>query len=368
MSPGKDRSAVLVTGGAGFIGSAVVRRLVEDGSRRVVNLDRLTYAGSPEAVSAVEDDPRYAFERVDVRDGAAVHGVLEEHDPDAVIHLAAASHVDRSIEEPPEFLGTNVAGTVVLLEAALEHWRGLGPERREAFRFLHVSTDEVYGDLADRGPEAAEPGSPHRFTELSRYAPNSPYAASKAASDHFVRAWNRTYGLPTLVTHGTNAYGPWQHPEKLIPHMLVRALEGRSLPLYGDGRHVRDWLHVEDHARALVRVLADGRPGEVYNVGGEEERTNLEVVRALCGLLDELRPATDGGSHRERIELVEDRPGHDRRYAVDAAKLREELGWSPRVGFAEGLRRTVAWYLEHGDWIGRVREEGYRPERRGLVG
>ena len=362
-----DRGAVLVTGGAGFIGSAVVRRLVRTGERAVVNLDRLTYAGSPEAVAGVADDPRYAFERADVRDGEEVRRVLSDHDPEAVIHLAAASHVDRSIEEPPEFLQTNVVGTVVLLEAVLEHWRGLSPARREAFRFLHVSTDEVYGDLADRGADADRPGSPHRFTELSRYAPNSPYAASKAASDHFVRAWHRTYGLPTVISHGTNAYGPWQHPEKLIPHMVIRALEGRSLPVYGDGRQVRDWLHVEDHARALTRILEGADPGDVYNVGGDEEHTNLEVVRAVCDLLDELAPREDGASHRERIERVEDRPGHDRRYAVDAARLREELGWEPGVAFEEGLRRTVTWYLEHRDWIRRVREGGYRPERRGVV-
>ncbi len=368
MPSGTGASTVLVTGGAGFIGSAVVRRLVGEAGAGVVNLDKLTYAGSPEAVDGVADDPRYAFERADVRDGASVRRILAEHDPDAVIHLAAASHVDRSIEEPPRFLETNVAGTVTLLEASLEHWRGMEPDRRERFRFLHVSTDEVYGDLADRDPDAGKPGAPLRFTERSRYAPNSPYAASKAASDHFVRAWHRTYGLPTLVTHGTNAYGPWQHPEKLIPHMLVRALEGRPLPLYGDGRHVRDWLHVTDHARALERVLADGRPGEVYNVGGGEERTNREVVDGLCGLLDELAPREDGRSHRERVELTDDRPGHDRRYAVDTGKIREELGWAPEVDFEEGLRRTVAWYLEHGDWIRRVREDGYRPERRGRTG
>lgn len=367
MGEGGGAGAVLVTGGAGFIGSAVVRRLIRSGDRPVVNLDRLSYAGSPEAVAEVADDPRYAFERVDVRDGAAVRRVLSDHDPDAVVHLAAASHVDRSIEEPPEFLRTNVVGTVVLLEAALEHWRGLSATRREGFRFLHVSTDEVYGDLADRGEGAGRPGSSRRFTERSRYAPNSPYAASKAASDHFVRAWHRTYGLPTVISHGTNAYGPWQHPEKLIPHMVVRALEGRRLPVYGDGRQVRDWLHVEDHARALTRILDGADPGEVYNVGGDEEHTNLEVVRALCDLLDELASREGGASHRERIELVEDRPGHDRRYAVDAGRLRGELGWEPRIGFAEGLRRTVAWYLEHGDWIRRVREEGYRPERRGVL-
>ncbi len=364
MTAGGVRT-ILVTGGAGFIGSALVRRLVETTDHRVVNVDRLTYAASPEALEAVEGDPRYAFVRADVRDGSAMGATLAEHEPDAVVHLAAASHVDRSIEEPPEFLDTNVGGTVALLEAATEHWRSLPGDDRDRFRFLHVSTDEVYGDLADREPPAVEPGAPTRFTESTPYAPSSPYAASKAAADHFVRAWRRTYGLPALVAHACNTYGPWQHPEKLIPHVVLRALEGREIPVYGDGRHVREWIHVDDHARGLARVLAAGRVGESYHLGSGEERTNLAVVRSVCGLLDELAPREEGGSHRQRVELVEDRPGHDRRYALDSSKARRELGWETEVGFDEGLRSTVAWYLEHRGWLERRVTGEYRGERLG---
>lgn len=356
---------ILVTGGAGFIGSALVRRLVAGTDHRVVNVDRLTYAASPEALDEVAGNPRYTFVRADVRDGPALAATFADHGPDAVVHLAAASHVDRSIEEPPEFLDTNVGGTVALLEAATEHWRSLTGDDRDLFRFLHVSTDEVYGDLADRDPPAVEPGASPRFTESTAYAPSSPYAASKAAADHFVRSWRRTYGLPTLVAHASNNYGPWQHPEKLIPHVVLRALQGRDLPVYGDGRHVREWLHVDDHARGLVRVLDDGRAGESYHLGSGEERTNVAVVRAVCDHLDELAPRADGASHRELVEFVEDRPGHDRRYALDSDRARRELGWEPTVGFEDGLRATVVWYLEHRDWLERRVSDGYGGERIG---
>ena len=365
---GASGRTILVTGGAGFIGSALVRRLIRETGHRVVNVDRLTYASSPEALESVEGEEGYDFVRADVRDGETVGAVLAEHAPEAVVHLAAASHVDRSIEDPPEFLDTNVRGTVALLEAATGHWRSLSGDARDRFRFLHVSTDEVYGDLGDRGASASEPGAAARFTEETPYAPSSPYAASKAAADHFVRAWRRTYGLPTLLVHACNNYGPWQHPEKLIPHVILRALDGRELPVYGDGGHVREWIHVRDHARGLVRVLEAGRIGGAYHLGSGEERTNLSVVRAVCGHLDELAPRDDGAAHADRIAFVEDRPGHDRRYALDSSRAREELGWRPETGFEEGLRSTVAWYLEHREWLERRVARGYRAERIGRSG
>ncbi|GIX29718.1 MAG: dTDP-glucose 4,6-dehydratase [Porticoccaceae bacterium] len=339
---------VLVTGGGGFIGSALVLHLLAETEVEVVNVDKLTYAAHPDSLAAVADHPRYHFERVDIGDRPALEAVFDRHRPDAVIHLAAESHVDRSIREPAAFIATNLVGTYQLLETARAYWAGLDAPRRAAFRFLQVSTDEVYGDLGDR---------PERFREGGPYAPSSPYSASKAGADHLVRAWHRTYGLPVLVTHCSNNYGPRQYPEKLIPLMLFNALAGRPLPLYGDGRQVRDWLYVEDHARALWAVLLGGRVGETYHIGGDAERTNLEVVEALCAELEgrDLPRPPGVRAFRDLITFVADRPGHDRRYAIDAGKLRRELGWQPRETFASGLARTVDWYLANPSWVERAR-------------
>ena len=347
---------ILVTVGAGFIGSEVVRQIVRETTEVVVNVDALTYAGNLESVAEVAGCPRYHFERVDVADAAAVRRLFEQYEPDAVLHLAAESHVDRSIDGPNEFLRTNVQGTFTLLEAALASWRSSPDDRRARFRFLHVSTDEVYGSLGPTG----------YFTEETAYRPSSPYSASKAASDHFVRAWHHTYGLPTLVTNCSNNYGPYQFPEKLIPLCILNALEGKPLPIYGRGQNVRDWLFVEDHARALRLVLAEGAPGETYNLGGHNERTNLDVVRSLCSLLDELLADSPHVPHGNLIEFVRDRPGHDARYAIDASKIQRELGWTPRESFETGLRQTVRWYLDHPGWCTRVRSGAYRGERLGL--
>ncbi|NGP53717.1 dTDP-glucose 4,6-dehydratase [Thioalkalivibrio sp. XN8] len=348
---------VLVTGGAGFIGANTVRHLLDATDARVVNLDKLTYAGNLESLADAADSPRYAFEQVDICEAAALGEVFRRHDPDAVMHLAAESHVDRSIDGPGAFLDTNVVGTGTLLGAALDHWRGLTGPRREAFRFLHVSTDEVYGDLGPDGP---------LFTETTRYAPSSPYAATKAASDHLVRAWHRTYGLPVLITNCSNNYGPCQFPEKLIPHMILNALAGKPLPVYGDGRQVRDWLYVEDHARALWTVLERGRVGETYNVGGCNEVMNIDVVRRICALVAEHAPETAAARPLEDlITFVKDRPGHDTRYAIDASKIQRELGWEPQETFETGLARTVRWYLDNRDWWQRVLDGSYRLERIG---
>jgi len=346
---------LLITGGAGFIGSALVRHLIEHTDHVVVNVDLLTYAGNLESLGAAADHPRHHFAQVDIRDGHAIRRLFETHQPDGILHLAAESHVDRSIDGPGEFVRTNVNGTFVLLEEALRHWRSLAPARRDAFRFLHVSTDEVFGSL---GPEGA-------FSETTSYHPNSPYSASKAASDHLVRAWNHTYGLPTIVTNCSNNYGPCQFPEKLIPLVIQRALAGEPLPVYGTGANVRDWLFVEDHVRGILAAFERGTPGETYCIGGGAERTNLEVVESICTLLDELRPRA-AGKHRDLIEFVTDRLGHDLRYAIDARKIQRELGWTPQESFASGLRRTVQWYLDNQVWCERVQSGAYRGERLGL--
>ena len=334
----------LVTGGAGFIGSAVVRMLVREHGARVVTVDRLTYAGSPDPLAELEGDARHRLERVDVCDGPALGELFRAFRPDAVLHLAAESHVDRSIGGPAVFVRTNVQGTFTLLEEARRYRDGLDAAGRERFRLVHVSTDEVFGEAAEGA-----------FTEDSPYRPSSPYSASKAAADHLARAWHRTYGLPVVLTMGSNTYGPWQFPEKLVPLMVLNALEGRPLPVYGDGGQVRDWLWVDDHAAAIVAALRRGRPGASYCVGGGCERRNLEVVRALCRLVDELAPHPAGPAERG-IRFVADRPGHDLRYALDTTRARAELGWAPRMGFDEGLRRTVAWYVAHRGWAARMRE------------
>lgn len=350
---------LLVTGGSGFIGSALVRSLIRDGEDRVVNVDCLTYAASPGALEDVSSSPRYQHEEVDVADGDALRDVFERHRPDAVLHLAAESHVDRSIDAPHAFVRTNVTGTFHLLQEARRHLDNLDPARRDRFRFVHVSTDEVYGDLGDGDGE---------FTPASPYAPSSPYAATKAAADHLARAWTRTYGLPVIVTNCSNNYGPYQFPEKFIPHMVISALEDRPLPVYGDGRQVRDWLYVEDHVRALRLALDRGAPGSTYLVGGRAPLENREVVARVCELLDELRPRHNGVSHSDRVRYVEDRPGHDRRYAIDPSATERELGWEAELDFDEGLRRTIEWYLGHEDWWRRIRGETYGGERLGLGG
>jgi dTDP-glucose 4,6-dehydratase len=350
---------ILVTGGAGFIGSAVIRHLVGRTGASVVNLDKLTYAANLDSLAAVAGSDRYAFERADVCDRAAVGRIFERHRPDAVMHLAAESHVDRSIDDAEAFVRTNVTGTWTLLEVAREWWQALPAAARTAFRFHHVSTDEVYGDL--------EPGAPP-FTEDSPYRPSSPYAASKAAADHLVRAWHRTHGLPVVISNCSNNYGPCQFPEKLIPLMILNAREGRPLPVYGDGGQSRDWLHVEDHARALELVITRGTVGATYNVGGGNEKRNMDVVLALCEILENTAPAKPAGvkNYRDLVTRVADRPGHDRRYAIDATRIRRELGWSPAETFESGLAMTVRWYLDNADWCRRVQDGSYRRERLGL--
>jgi dTDP-glucose 4,6-dehydratase len=355
---GGDKPIVMVTGGAGFIGGNFVLGLIRRGGFRVINLDALTYAGNLDTLSPVLDRDDHLFVEGSIGDRALVGGLLAEHRPVVVVNFAAESHVDRSIDGPAGFVQTNVVGTLELLEAVRDYWGGLSVDERERFRFLHVSTDEVYGSLGEEGV----------FTEESPYKPNSPYAASKAASDHLVRAYHHTYGLPVLTTNCSNNYGPYQFPEKLIPLAIHNALSGRPLPVYGDGSNVRDWLYVEDHCRAVLRVLEAGRPGEVYNVGGRNEKTNLEVVSSICALLDELVPDSPHGPHRSLITFVEDRPGHDRRYAIDAAKIERELGWSPVETFEAGLEKTVRWYLANPKWRERVLSGAYRGERLGLGG
>lgn len=347
---------ILLTGGAGFIGSNLVHFLLREKNVTVVNLDKLTYAGNLESLRDLEDDPRHIFIQGDIRDRELIDTLLSKHHPSAVMHLAAESHVDRSIDGPGEFISTNVNGTFTLLEAVRAYWSRLDDNAAADFRFLHVSTDEVYGSLGDKG----------FFTEKTPYAPNSPYSASKAASDHLVRAYHHTYGLPTLTTNCSNNYGPNQFPEKLIPLMILNALDGKELPVYGAGKNVRDWLYVEDHCEALWTVLRNGRPGEVYNIGGNNERTNLQVVHTLCDLLDALRPRPDSLSYREQIRFVQDRPGHDLRYAIDASKIQRELGWTPRETFESGMKKTVEWYLSNLEWCRRVQDGRYQRERLGL--
>ena len=347
---------VLVTGGAGFIGSALLRHLIADSNHRVLNLDKLTYAGNLSSVASVAGDGRYAFARIDICDRDAVARTIADFDPDVVVHLAAETHVDRSIDAPDAFIETNVVGTGRLLRAATAHWGRLSADRRERFRFHHVSTDEVYGSL---GPDG-------RFTEDTPYDPRSPYSASKAGSDHLVRAWHETYGLPVLVTNCSNNYGPYHFPEKLIPLAIIKAIEGEELPVYGRGENVRDWLHVDDHARALRLVFERGRPGRTYNIGGGAERTNIAVVRAICAELDGLRPRPDGRGHAERIAFVPDRPGHDLRYAIDASRIRDELGWKPRETFESGLAATVRWFLANEGWWRPILGGRYGGERLGL--
>jgi dTDP-glucose 4,6-dehydratase len=344
----------LVTGGAGFIGGNFVLEAVADGIK-IVNLDALTYAGNLDTLSSLEGHPGHLFVQGDIGDRALVAKLLDEHKPEAIVNFAAESHVDRSIDGPAAFVQTNVVGTLALLEAARDYWKNLQDEAKARFRFLHVSTDEVYGSLGESG----------KFSETTAYAPNSPYSASKAASDHLVRAFHHTYGLPVLTTNCSNNYGPYQFPEKLIPLVIAKAIAGEPLPVYGDGKNVRDWLYVGDHCSAIRRVLERGRVGETYNVGGDAERQNIEVVETICALLDERRPREDGKPRKSQIAFVKDRPGHDRRYAIDASKLQNELGWKPAHTFERGIADTVDWYLDHQDWVQRVLDGSYRLERIG---
>jgi len=349
---------LIVTGGAGFIGFALIRQLLEEESSAVViNVDKLTYAGNVESLESVSHSPRYYFERLDICDAGAIHRLFHRYEPSAVIHLASETHVDRSIDGPSPFMQTNILGTYTLLEATREHMSGAGSSLQEHFRFLHVSTDEVFGSLGPTGS----------FSETTRYAPNSPYAASKASADHLVRAWHSTYGLPVLITNCSNNFGPFQFPEKLIPLIILTALEEKPLPVYGDGQNVRDWLYVEDHCRALRRVLTSGRIGESYNIGARNERTNLDLVRELCLILDELQPRPNRRSYQDLIHFVQDRPGHDRRYAIDPTHVTEELGWAPQETFKSALLKTVKWYLANLPWCARVRDGSYQGERLGIM-
>ncbi len=352
---------ILVTGGAGFIGSAVIRHIINHTKDEVLNVDKLTYAGNLQSVATVSNEPRYQFSQADICDAAAIQKLFSSFKPDAVMHLAAESHVDRSIDGPAAFIETNIVGTYILLEASRKYWKDLSEERKAAFRFHHISTDEVYGDLH---------GTDDLFTETTPYAPSSPYSASKASSDHLVRAWQRTYGLPVIVTNCSNNYGPFHFPEKLIPLVILNALSGKPLPVYGKGNQIRDWLYVEDHARALYKVVTEGIVGETYNIGGHNEKQNIEVVHAICELMDELMPMHERGyprntKHTSLISHVTDRPGHDLRYAIDASKIERELGWKPEETFETGLRKTVQWYLENKGWWQAVLDGSYKLERLG---
>jgi len=351
---------ILITGGAGFIGSAIIRHIINNTDHSVVNVDKLTYAGNLESLTSIENDARYAFEQVDICNANEIRRVFNEHKPDVVMHLAAESHVDRSIDGPGEFIQTNIVGTYVLLEEARDYWGGLESGKKEGFRFHHVSTDEVYGDLE---------GTDDLFTEETSYAPSSPYSAAKASSDHLVRAWQRTFKFPTLITNCSNNYGPYQFPEKLIPLIILNALEGKGLPIYGDGKQIRDWLYVDDHARALLHVALTGEIGETYNIGGHNELHNIEVVKTVCSILDELVPSKLDGvdQYEQLITYVGDRAGHDVRYAIDATKIDKELGWAPDETFATGIRKTVQWYLDNNIWCDRVKDGSYQGERLGVI-
>ncbi|WP_102505110.1 dTDP-glucose 4,6-dehydratase [Salinivibrio kushneri] len=360
---------ILVTGGAGFIGSAVIRHIIQHTNDSVINLDKLTYAGNLESLASVSESDRYAFEQVDICNRAELARVFTEHQPDAVMHLAAESHVDRSIDGPAAFVETNIVGTYTLLEATREYWNELDERAKQAFRFHHISTDEVYGDLphpddVKQGAESANEALP-MFLETTPYAPSSPYSASKASSDHLVRAWMRTYGLPTIVTNCSNNYGPYHFPEKLIPLVILNALAGKALPIYGKGDQIRDWLYIEDHARALYKVVTEGEVGETYNIGGHNEKKNVEVVEAICAILDTLVPKTT--SYAKQITYVQDRPGHDRRYAIDSSKMQQALGWTPVETFETGLKKTVQWYLDNQTWCQNVQNGSYQGERLGVA-
>jgi dTDP-glucose 4,6-dehydratase len=373
-----DSKTIMVTGGAGFIGSAVVRELINNSNHNIVNIDKLTYAGNLQSLVTSDnrlltnDHPRYTFEQVDICDAAEVKRVFDEHQPDIVMHLAAESHVDRSIDGPGEFIHTNIVGTYTLLDQARAYWNELEGDKKTNFRFHHISTDEVYGDLphpddffgshCEEQSDTAIQELP-LFTETTAYEPSSPYSASKAGSDHLVRAWNRTFGLPTLVTNCSNNYGPYHFPEKLIPLVILNALEGKSLPIYGKGNQIRDWLYVEDHARALIKVATEGRIGETYNIGGHNEKQNLEVVQTICNILDEVRPKDT--KYADQITYVADRPGHDMRYAIDATKIQKELGWTPQETFESGIKKTVQWYLDNQTWCKHVQDGSYQRERLG---
>ncbi|MEB5851269.1 dTDP-glucose 4,6-dehydratase [Acinetobacter baumannii] len=348
---------ILVTGGAGFIGSAVIRNIIKNTQDEVLNIDKLTYAGNLESLSEIDTDPRYQFAQVDICDSERLIEIFKIFQPDVVMHLAAESHVDRSIDGPAEFITTNIVGTYTLLEVARKYWLQLNEEKKASFKFHHISTDEVYGDLE---------GTTDLFTETTSYAPSSPYSASKASSDHLVRAWHRTYGLPTVVTNCSNNYGPYHFPEKLIPLVILNALDGKALPIYGKGDQIRDWLYVEDHAKALYKVVTEGEVGETYNIGGHNEKQNIEVVKTICKILDELKPQNNHQPYETLITFVKDRPGHDLRYAIDASKIAKDLGWKPEETFETGIRKTIEWYLNNLEWCRRVQDGSYQRERLGV--
>lgn len=348
---------ILVTGGAGFIGSAVIRHIIQNTENEVLNLDKLTYAGNLDSLSEIKQDPRYQFFQADICNADMLKQIIYDFKPDAIMHLAAESHVDRSIDSPSEFIQTNILGTYQLLEVARQYWQCLNAEKKARFKFHHISTDEVYGDLE---------GTTELFTETTSYAPSSPYSASKASSDHLVRAWHRTYGLPVVITNCSNNYGPYHFPEKLIPLVILNALDGKALPIYGKGDQIRDWLYVEDHARALYKVVTEGVVGETYNIGGHNEKQNLDVVKTVCEILDEVKPRLDQQSYATQITFVQDRPGHDLRYAIDATKIARELNWTPEETFESGIRKTVEWYLDHLAWCRRIQDGSYQGERLGM--
>ena len=342
---------ILVTGGAGFIGSAVIRYLINETNNNVLNIDKLTYAGNLESLETVSNNPRYQFLHADICDKVAMTKAFDDFEPDIVMHLAAESHVDRSIDGPMDFIQTNIIGTYNLLEVARNYWQNLTEDKKSSFKFHHISTDEVYGDLE---------GTEDLFTETTSYSPSSPYSATKASSDHLVRAWHRTYGLPVVITNCSNNYGPYHFPEKLIPLVILNALDGKPLPVYGDGKQIRDWLYVEDHARALYLVATTAKVGETYNIGGHNEKQNIDVVKTICTILDNIKPRTDGQSYTQQITFVKDRPGHDLRYAIDASKINKELGWQPQETFESGIQKTVEWYLSNQDWVNHVKSGEYQ--------